>query len=249
MFELLRLITAATVIAFGVLSLYTGIKFIRLWYLFREESLFHLGMLSLGMVVYFITIDIFITWNDIIFVKSIMIKVIPIVLSILCLELSLFYLTLFVNRKTLWEKYIPFFFGISFGTSLALIGLTPESDQWFWSLLIISYGISLSLITLLTIKIIRNTIILINSEEIQKKADRRFLSTLIYTSIMLFGGAIADIMLFSIMTIIGFDFWRDIVIIGGFITPPFLILTIWFVNRLFRNLEEADIVQIMNLLS
>ncbi len=249
MFELLRLITATTVIAFGVLSLYTGIKFIKLWFLFREESLFHLGTLSLGMVAYFITIDIFITWNDTIFVELIMIKVVPVVLSILCLELSLFYLTLFANRKNLWEKYIPFFFGISFGTSLALLGLTPDSDQWFWSLLVISYSISLILISLLTIKIVQNSFILMKSEELQKEADRRFLSTLIFASTMLFGGAIVDIMIFSIMTFSGLDFWQETIILGGLISPPFLILTIWFVNRLFRNLEEANIVQIMNLLS
>ena len=51
--NILTLVTAISVIAFSGLSLYTGSKFFIMWRTFREESLFHLGTLCFGMLVYF----------------------------------------------------------------------------------------------------------------------------------------------------------------------------------------------------
>ena len=249
MLEILRMLTALAIIAFGGLSLYTGIKFLKLWRVFKEEAIFHLGTLSLGMLVYFFIIEMLIILNDITMVDLLVKKGIPIVFSLLCLELSLFYLALFANRKTLWEKYIPFIFGIGFGTSIGLLGLTPDIDPWFWGLLIITYGVTLVLITILTIKILLRVFNLMKGDDLQDENDRRFLSTLVYASIFLFGGAIVDIIIFTILTFSGLEYWQEVIAIGGVITIPFLFLAIWIVQKFFRNLENANVIHVMNLLS
>jgi hypothetical protein len=249
MLEILRLLTALTVIAFGGLSLFIGVKFFRLWHLFREEAIFHLGTLSIGMLVYFFILELLIILDDIILVDLLVKKGLPIVFSILCLELSLFYLALFANRKTIWEKYIPFMFGIGFGTAIGLLGLTPDLDTWFWGLLLITYSISLTLITILTIRISFRVMSLLKGVDIQNEDDKRFLSTLVYATIFLFGGAILDIIMFTIMTFSGFEGWKDIITVGGVITAPLLLLAIWIVRKFFKNLEKANIIHVMNLLS
>ena len=103
------------------------------------------------MLVYFTFLEIIVMWKNIDLVNLIIQKGIPIIFSLLCLELSLFYLTLFSNRKSLWEKYIPYMLSISLGTSIALLGLSSESSIWFWSLLLLTYGISIVLISVLSV--------------------------------------------------------------------------------------------------
>ena len=105
--EILTLITAVTVIAFAGLSIYTGLKFFLMWRTFREESLFHLGTLCFGMLVYFAILEIIILWNDIEFVNIIIQKGIPIVFSLLCLELSLFYLLFSRTEKHYGKNMYP----------------------------------------------------------------------------------------------------------------------------------------------
>jgi hypothetical protein len=247
--EILRILTALSVIAFGVLSIYTGLKFFRLWHLFKEEAIFHLGTLCFGMLGYFLILELLIILNDTALVDFLIKKGIPVIFSLLCLELSLFYLALFANRKSLWEKYIPFIFGIGFGTSIGLLGLTPESDPWFWTLLIITYTISISLTSILTIRISLRVLTLMKEDEIRSETDKRFLTTLIYATIMLFGGAIGDIFIFTLLTFSGKEYWQDVISMGGIITIPFLLLAIWVVRKLFRNIEKADVIHLMNLLS
>ena len=148
---------------------------------------------------------------------------------------------------TFWR--IPFIFGIGFGTSIALLGLTPESDPWFWTLLFITYGISISLTTILTTRILLRVTNLLKQDEIQNEADRRFLTTLVYAAIMLFGGAIGDIIIFTVLTFSGLEYWQDVISLGGVITIPILLFAFWVVRRFFRNLERANVLHVMNLLS
>ncbi len=247
--EILTLVTAVAVIAFAGLSSYTGLKFFLMWRTFREESLFHLGTLCFGMLVYFAFLEIIILWNSVELANVITQKGIPIIFSLLCLELSLFYLALFSNRKTLWEKYVPYLLGIGLGTSIALLGLSPESNPWFWSLLFLTYGISIVLISILSFRLVLRVISLIRDETLIKDVDKRFLLTIVYATILLFGGAIIDILLFQYITFIDVGNLSNIMVIGGIITPPFVILAAIFVRKFFRNVENADVVHIMNMLS
>jgi len=247
--EILTLITAVTVIAFAGLSIYTGLKFFLMWRTFREESLFHLGTLCFGMLVYFAILEIIILWNDIEFVNIIIQKGIPIVFSLLCLELSLFYLALFTNRKTLWEKYVPYLLGMAFGTSIALLGLSSESNPWFWNLLFLTYGISSVLISILSFRLVLRVLTLLKDDTLIIYADKQFLLTLVYTAILLFGGALVDILIFQYVIFTDIENLSDIFAIGGIITPPFVLITTWYVRRFFRNVEKANVVHIMNMLS
>lgn len=247
--EILTLVSAVAVIAFSGLSFYTGLKFFLMWRTFREEALFHLGTLCFGMLVYFTFLEIIIMGKNIDLVNLIIQKGIPIIFSLLCLELSLFYLTLFSNRKTLWEKYIPYMLGISLGTSIALLGLSSESSIWFWSLLVLTYGISIVLISVLSVKLVLRVVSLMKDETLKKDVDRRFLQTIVYATMLLFGGAIVDILIFQYITFTEAGNVSDIFAIGGIITPPFVVFTAFLVRRFFNNVENADVVHIMNLLS
>ena len=247
--EILNLVTAVTVIAFAGLSVYTGLKFFFMWRTFREESLFHLGTLCFGMLVYFAFLEIIILWNSIELVSIVIQKGIPVIFSLLCLELSLFYLTLFSNRKTLWEKYVPYLLGISLGTAIALLGLSSESNPWFWSLLFLTYSISIVLISVLSFRLVRRVISLMKDENLTNNVDKQFLHTIAYATILLFGGALIDILIFQYITFTEVGNISEIFAIGGIITPPLVILAAFLVRKFFRNVEKADVIHIMNLLS
>jgi glycosyltransferase involved in cell wall biosynthesis len=247
--EILTLVTAISVIIFAALSIYTGFKFFLMWQAFREESLFHLATLSFGMLLYFAFLELIILWNDVQIVNTIIEKGIPIVFSLLCLELSLFYLALFSNRKTLWEKYVPYFLGASLGTAIALLGLSSESNPWYWSLLFLTYGISVVLISILSLRLILRVISLMKNENLTKNVDKRFLQTILYSTILLFGGSIIDILIFQYVTFTDVSVLLDFFAIGGLISPPFAVLAIHLVRKFFNNVENADVVHLMNLLS
>ncbi|MHA1207463.1 MAG: hypothetical protein ACTSSO_07840 [Candidatus Hodarchaeales archaeon] len=247
--EILLLVSALSVIAFAGLSIYTGLKFFLMWRTFREESLFHLGTLCFGMLGYFAVLEVIILGNNTELVNILIQKGIPIIFSLLCLELSLFYLALFSNRKTLWEKYVPYLLGIGFGTSIALVGLSPESNPWFLSLLFLNYGISIVLITILSFRLVLRIFSLMKDETLIVNVDKRFLLTIVYTTILLFGGAIVDIIIFQYIIFADTGNLNDIFAIGGIITPIFVILTTLYVRKFFRDVEKADVVHIMNLLS
>ena len=247
--EILILITAISVFVFAALSIYMGFKFLLMWRTFREESLFHLATLSFGMLFYFVFLELIILWSNVEIVTTITEKGIPIIFSFLCLELSLFYLALFSNRKTLWEKYVPYLLGASLGTAIALLGLSSESNPWYWSLLFITYGISVVLISILSFRLILRVMSLMKDENITKNVDKRFLQTIVYSTILLFGGSIIDILIFQYVTFTDVSILLDFFIIGGVVTPPFAVFAVYLVRKFFRNVENADVVLLMNLLS
>ncbi|MHA1944748.1 MAG: hypothetical protein ACXAC6_01450 [Candidatus Hodarchaeales archaeon] len=247
--EILNLVTAITVVAFAGLSTYTGFKFFLMWRTFREESLFHLGTLCFGMLVYFAILEVIILWNSVELVNITIQKGIPIIFSFLCLELSLFYLALFTNRKSLWEKYVPYIIGISLGISIALLGLSSESNPWFWSLLFLSYGISISLTSILSFRLVLRILSLIKGGVLTKSVDKRFLQTIVYATLLLFGGALIDILMFQYITFAEVENIKDIFAIGGIITPPLALMATFLVRKFFRNVEKADVIHLMNLLS
>ncbi|MHA2054530.1 MAG: hypothetical protein ACXABI_16870 [Candidatus Hodarchaeales archaeon] len=247
--ELLVFATILTLFAFAILVILTSFYFFRLWRLFREEALFHLGILCIGMLAYLTVVGILVLTEDLQVVDFVLKKVFPIVFSILCLELSLFYLTLFSNRKSLWEKYIPFVFGVGFGTSLALLGLTPDTDPLYWGLFLVTYSISFILITILTVKIALRVFPLIKEQNQLRKGDRKFLTTIVYTSVFLFFGAIGDMLIFALMIYSPDYQWRELIQISGIVVFPFLLLSIWLIRKIIRTFEDADVIHVMNLLS
>jgi hypothetical protein len=248
-YELLKLGTILTLVAFSVLVIITGIYFFRLWRSFKEEALFHLGILCSGMLVYFIIISLLIITEDLDFVDTILRKVFPVVFSLLCLELSLFYLTLFSNRKNLWEKYIPFIFGVGTGTSFALLGLPAGENPLYWNLFFVTYCISFILITIITIKIALRVFPLIREHHQLEKGDKKLLSTIIYTAVFLFFGSIGDMLLFALMIYSPDYQWREILQISGIVIFPCFLLCAWLIRKIFKTIEEADVIHVMNLLS
>jgi hypothetical protein len=144
---------------------------------------------------------------------------------------------------------VPYLLGIGFGTSIALVGLSPESNPWFLSLLFLNYGISIVLITILSFRLVLRIFSLMKDETLIVNVDKRFLLTIVYTTILLFGGAIVDIIIFQYIIFADTGNLSDIFAIGGIITPIFVILTTLYVRKFFRDVEKADVVHIMNLLS
>ncbi|MFW9906746.1 MAG: hypothetical protein ACFFFH_20740 [Candidatus Thorarchaeota archaeon] len=230
------------------LFLYAAIKFFRIWIKFREESIFHIGMLSSGMVLYFLIVMLMVEFaQDSEITLFIIKRVIGIAYSILSLEMSLFYVTAFINRRTLWEKYIPFLFGITTGTSFAMLGMS-ETDPWFSILLLITYLTPLILITILTIRIVLRCYHLLQEDKLTSE-DRGFLKTLAGTAIILFMGAIGDLSFYSIIILVGAELWPTIVFFAGILAPVTVIIAVFLIRTIFINIEEADILHLMNLLS
>ncbi|MFX1283324.1 MAG: hypothetical protein ACFFB5_06695 [Promethearchaeota archaeon] len=230
------------------LFLYAAFKFFRIWRKFREESIFHVGMLSSGMVLYFLIVMLMVGFTQDSDITLFLIKrVIGIAYSILSLELSLFYVTAFTNRRTLWEKYIPFLFGFTTGTSFAILGMS-ESDPWFSILLLITFLTPLILILILVIKIVFRSFHLLQEDKLTPE-DRGFIKTLAGTAIILFMGAIGDLGFYWIIIFLGGELWPTIVLFAGFLAPLTFIITVFLIRTIFINIEDADIVHLMNLLS
>jgi hypothetical protein len=174
-------------------------------------------------------------------------RVVGIAYSILSLEMSLFYVTAFTNRRTLWEKYIPFFFGITTGISFAILGMS-EADPWFSVLLLIAYIAPLFLISILVIRIVLRSYHLLKVDQLTPE-DKDFIKTLVGTALILFMGALGDLSFFWIVILSGVDLWTFIVLLSGIISPLLLIFSVYLIRTVFSNIEEADIVHLMNLLS
>ncbi len=245
---LLRLSAIISIFLFAGLFLYAAVKFFRIWRKFYEESLFHLGMLCLGMILYFLIIIFMVGFAEDPDTTVFLIKrVIGIAYSILSLEMSLFYVTAFTNRRTLWEKYIPFFFGITTGMSFAILGMS-ESDPWFSVLLLIAYIAPLILITILVIRIVLRSYHLLQEDQLTPE-DRGFIKALAGTALILFIGALGDLSFFWIIILSGIDLWPFIVLLSGVISPLLFILAVFLIRTVFLNIEEANIIHLMNLLS
>ncbi|MFX0014989.1 MAG: hypothetical protein ACFFB2_07700 [Promethearchaeota archaeon] len=245
---ILQLSAMISIFSLASLFLYVAIKFFKIWRKFREESLFHIVMLSFGLVFYFLIVMLIVGFAEDSDISLFLIKrVVAIAYSILSLEMSLFYVTAFTNRRTLWEKYIPFLFGITTGLSFAILGIS-ETDPWFSILLLIAYLIPLILITILVIRIVLRSYQLLKEDRLTPE-DRGFIKTLAGTAVILFIGALVDLGFYWIIILIGVGFWSTIVSLAGILAPLTLILAIFFIRTIFLNIEEADIVYLMNLLS
>lgn len=249
MIEVLLCLSAMiSMLSLAGLFLYAAIKFFKIWRKFREESLFHIGMLSFGLVLYFLIVMMMVGFAKDSDITLFLIKrVVGIAYSILSLEMSLFYVTAFTNRRTLWEKYIPFLFGITTGMSFAILGMS-ETDPWFSILLLIAYLTPLILITILVIRIVLRSYHLLQEDKLTPE-DRGFIKTLAGTALILLMGALGDLGFYWIIILIGVNLWPSIVLLAGIIAPLTLILTIFLIRTIFLNIEEADIVHLMNLLS
>jgi hypothetical protein len=246
--DILYLSAVISMFLFAGFFIYPAMKFFRIWRKFREESLFHLGMLSLGMILYFLIVLLMIGFSDDPYIIVFLIKrVISIAYSILSLEMSLFYVTAFTNRRTLWEKYIPYFFGITTGISIAMLGMN-ETDPWFSVLLLIAYIVPLILISILVLRIVFRSYHLLKEDELAPE-DKSFIKTLAGIALILFMGAIGDLSFYWIVILIGVDLWYNIVLLSGIISPLLLVLSVFLIRAIFLNIEEADIVHLMNLLS
>ncbi|MFX0182481.1 MAG: hypothetical protein ACFE95_05285 [Candidatus Hodarchaeota archaeon] len=246
--ELLRISSVLFLLALAGVFAFASIKFFKIWRKFREESLFHLGALSFGMIVYFFIVVIMVlVVEDTQIVVQVIERYIGIIYSLLSLELSLFYVTTFTNRRSLWEKYLPFIFGITTGISLCLI-VIPKTDPWIPILLIIAYILPLVLISILVSKVCLRTYSVI--KEIQlKPEDRSFLKSLAGASLILFLGALMDMTFFFIVLFTDLDLWALIVSIAGILCPITFIISLLFVKKIFSDIEDADVVHLMNLLS
>ncbi|MHA1978974.1 MAG: hypothetical protein ACW98I_18870, partial [Candidatus Hodarchaeales archaeon] len=60
---------------------------------------------------------------------------------------------------------------------------------------------------------------------------------------------LVDILSFQYITFAGTSRISELFAIGGFITPPFAILAFLGVRKFFKNVEEANVIHLMNLLS
>ncbi|UCE13472.1 MAG: hypothetical protein JSV04_14980 [Candidatus Heimdallarchaeota archaeon] len=244
---LLQMSAIISMLLFAGLFLYAAVKFFRIWRKTREESLFHLGVMSLGMILYFFIIGIMIGFTDPDTAVFLIKRVIGIVYSILSLEMSLFYITAYINRRSLWEKYIPYIFGITTGTSLAIFGMN-ETDPWFPILLVIAYITPMILITILVIKITFWSYNLLKEDQLTPE-DKGFIKVLVGTAIILFIGGIGDLSFFWLFVFIGPDIWPFMIILSGIISPLLFILSIFLIRTVFLSIEEVDFVHLMNLLS
>jgi hypothetical protein len=89
----------------------------------------------------------------------------------------------------------------------------------------------------------------IKDEDLTKSVDKRFLQTIVYATLLLFGGAIIDILMFQYITVVEVENIKEIFAIGGIITPPLVLMATFLVRKFFRNVEKADVIHLMNLLS
>lgn len=231
-----------------VVIFYAGLKFFKIWRKFREESMFHLGVLSLGFIIYLFLIGLVAIWvDDIEAVTFVFKRVLGILYGVLGLELSLFYLSAFVNRRNLLEKYIPFLFGITIGLSIALVYIS-EASIWFSVILIFIYTFPLVLIPVPVIRICIRTYEIVNDDNISKK-DKNFVKALIIPTIVMTVGAIFDIIFFWIVVVLELDVWDLLLPMSGIGMPLTLIVFLFIIKKIFKEIEEADVIHLMNLMS
>jgi len=232
----------------GLVSAYGSVHFLRLWQKFKEEALFHLGILGFGLIFYLLFVAGLIYLNPNKDTILILIKrTIGIIYSFLCLELSLFYLTAFVNRRSMFEKYIPFIVGITSGMAIALVGM-QETNPWFEIILFVEYFLPFIFLVGLVIRISRGAVEILGDKRISPQ-DRRFIKALLITAIVMFISAIGDLVFFGIFIFITINIWDFVITFSAVIGPFVAILFLSLVRRVFIDIEEADVVHLMNLIS
>jgi hypothetical protein len=232
----------------AIVSFYAGIKFLRLWRKFREESLFHLGVLFLEFVIYMVFIAfIFLISDDVETSNYLLKRYLGIIYTILGLEMSLFYLTTFINRRSLWEKYVPYTLGITFGIAVAVM-LVQDTDPWYNLLMIIVYILPFIPVSILALKMMIRIYTVYTDPHIIPE-DKSFVMAIGIGSVFMFVGALFDMVIFWIIIITDINFWYVFINIGGIFAFFFLIIAGYVIRRLFINIEKADVVHLMNLLS
>ncbi len=243
-----KLIVVSCLFITIVVIFYAGLKFFKIWRKFREESMFHLGVLSLGLIIYFVLIGLVAIWVDDIEAVTIVLKrVLGILYGVLGLELSLFYLSAFVNRRNFLEKYIPFLFGITIGLSIALVYIS-ETSIWFSVILIFIYTFPLVLIPVPVFRICIRTYEILKDNNISKR-DKNFVKALIIPTIVMIVGALFDIIFFWIVIVLELEVWGLLLPLAGIGMPLFLIVFLFIINKIFKEIEEADVIHLMNLMS
>ncbi|MHA1972440.1 MAG: hypothetical protein ACTSW1_05595 [Candidatus Hodarchaeales archaeon] len=246
--SLLQLSAVIALAGFVIIAFISAIKFLSFYFKYREESLFHLVMISLGMVVYFVILDSMLVYNDLQLIDFIIKHFVTIVFTLLCLELSLFYLTIFSNRKNLWEKYIPFLYGISFGFFIALLGIS-DAVFFLW-LVVLTFSISVIPTSIMAVRILYRIIpLVIKKESDLTLEDKKFMIILLAASSLLFGGSLIDVLAYFIILNLGIEIWPVIADLTGLFLPIAFIASVIVIRYLARDLDEADIIHIMNILS
>ncbi len=244
----LRISTFISLLIFTGIFLAGGIKFFRIWINLREEALFHLSMLCFGLIAYLI----FISWLVLVLedkqtVDFMIEHFLGLIFTPLYLEISLYYLTTYINRRNLWEKYIPFVFGIMVGISFLLATL-PASDPHFGILALIAYGVPIVLASILLFRICLRSYTVLNESDLTDK-DRSFIFAFTILAIVMFFGSIFDASFFILLVITEIDFWPLLIPISGTLGPPMAIFVLFYIRRIFVMIEDADILYVMNILS
>ncbi|MHA2389930.1 MAG: hypothetical protein ACXACW_14520, partial [Candidatus Hodarchaeales archaeon] len=165
----------------------------------------------------------------------------------LYLEVSLYYLTTYINRRNLWEKYFPFLFGIMVGVSFLLLTL-PDSDPYFGILAIIAYGVPVVLTSILLVRICLRSYTVFKESELAEK-DRSFILAFTLLTIIMFFGSLFDASFFIIIAVTGIDLWPLILPVSGTLGPIMVIIAAYYFRRIIRMIDDADILYIMNILS
>jgi hypothetical protein len=245
---LLMISTVLSLLALGGLSFYASMKFFRIWRKYHEESIFHLGVLLFGLIFYLIFILLICVFSkDINLINTFLKRYLGIIYSFLALEMSLFYITTFINRRSLWEKYIPFFFGITFGLSFALLGI-QETNPWFDILLQIIFLLPFIPITILFFRIIIRTRVILRNIKLSAE-NKSFLIALMFAAVFMYFGSTCDMIFFWVIIMTKINIYPIILYMTGFFTPIFFVISFILVRKIAHNMEEADVVHLMNLLS
>ncbi|MHA2109677.1 MAG: hypothetical protein ACW99R_18360 [Candidatus Hodarchaeales archaeon] len=245
---LLKISTFVSLLVFAIILLVGGVKFFRIWINLREESLFHLAMMCFGLLAYFLFINwMILNMDDREMVDFMMKHLLGLIFTPLYLEVSLYYLTTYINRRNLWEKYFPFLFGIMVGVSFLLLTL-PDSDPYFGILAIIAYGVPVVLTSILLVRICLRSYTVFKESELAEK-DRSFILAFTLLTIIMFFGSLFDASFFIIIAVTGIDLWPLILPVSGTLGPIMVIIAAYYFRRIIRMIDDADILYIMNILS
>ena len=237
-----------SMLGLSAISLFAGIKFLRIWRLFREESLFHLGVLFLDFIVYMLFLIFIILVSEDPEISNLLLKrFLGVIYSFLALEMSLFYLTTFINRRNLWEKYIPYTLGATFGVALTVM-IIQDTDPWYNLLLVIVYILPFLPISFLVVKVVKRTYRVYKDPQMTRN-DKNFVMAIGFGSVFMFAGSLFDMVFFWIIITTKINFWESLIFTGGILAPFFLIIVVYIIKKLFKNIEEADVIHLMNLLS
>lgn len=245
---LLRISTFISLCVFSVTFLIGGIKFFRIWLNLREESLFHLAIMCFGLLTYLI----FINWMILIMedretVDFLIKHLLGLIFTPLYLEVSLYYLTTYINRRNLWEKYFPFLFGIMVGISFLLLTL-PDSDPYFGILSLIAYGVPVVLTSILLARICLRSYNVFKESELSTK-DKNFILAFTLLAMIMFFGSLFDASFFIIIAVTEIDLWPLLLPISGILGPIMAIILVYYFRRILIMIDDADILYIMNILS